>query len=299
MRLKPDLEAPMLYRDGLLLPVALLLAVVGSAACRREAQPEARKEEGRSPTSTPAEKGQGAGSPAREAQTAEAPVAPASPSSASKPPPRPAPSAPSVSQPVESKPAPAGSPATDVPKPAAPAPAPPRVIREVTIPEGAILELELLTAMDTAVSRVGDEIEAKTLSPVRVQGEVVLPKGTLVEGRVRDVESSGRVKGRAKLAFTFDRVATRSGSKKIAASFVEREAADGHKKDATVIGGAAGVGAIIGGIVGGKKGAAIGATIGGASGTGVVLATKGREIQLPVGTEVNVRLDQPLVVAVN
>jgi hypothetical protein len=169
----------------------------------------------------------------------------------------------------------------------------------VTIPEGAILELELLTAMDTAVSRVGDEIQAQTLSPVRVKGEVVLPEGTLVEGRVTEVQSSGRVKGRARLAFTFDRVKTRSGPRKILSSFVEKEAEDGRKKDATVIGGAAGLGAIVGGIVGGKKGAAIGATIGGASGTGVVLATKGEEIQLPAGTEVNVRLDQPLVVVMN
>lgn len=156
-----------------------------------------------------------------------------------------------------------------------------------------------MTAMDTAVSRVGDEIEAKTLSPVQMDGEVVLPKGTLVEGRVTEVQSSGRVKGRAKLAFTFDRVRTRSGTKKIATSYVEKEAASGHKKDATVIGGAAGVGAIIGGIAGGKKGAAIGATIGGASGAGVVLGTKGEEIQLPAGTEVNVRLDEPLSVVVN
>jgi hypothetical protein len=172
-------------------------------------------------------------------------------------------------------------------------------IVEVTVPAGAVLELELLTPLDTSVSRVGDEIEARTLSPVYVKGEPVLPRGTYVEGRVIEVKPSGRVKGRAQLAFTFDRLSTRTGLKTIRTSYMSEEAESGAKKDAGKIGGAAGIGAIVGGIIGGKKGAAIGATIGGAGGTGVVLATKGEEIRLPVGTLVNVRLEDPVVIQLN
>lgn len=177
-------------------------------------------------------------------------------------------------------------------------PAEPEIL-EVTVPEGTVLELELLTALDTSLNRAGDEIQARTLSAVYLKGNEVLPKGTYVEGRVTQVQSSGRVKGKATLAFTFDRIQTRSGTKKIRTSYVEKQAASGKKKDATVVGGAAGLGAVVGAIIGGKKGAAIGATIGGAGGTGVVLATKGEEIRLPVGTEVNVRLDEPLTLALN
>jgi hypothetical protein len=162
-----------------------------------------------------------------------------------------------------------------------------------------VLELELLTALDTSVSQVGDEIQGRTLSPVYVEGEQVLSRGTYVEGRVTDVQASGRVKGRARLAFTFDRLSTRTGVKTIRTSYVDQEAESGTKKDATVVGGGAGLGALVGGIIGGKKGAAIGAAIGGAGGTGVVLATKGEEIRLPVGTEVNVRLDDPVVLQLN
>jgi hypothetical protein len=169
----------------------------------------------------------------------------------------------------------------------------------VTVPEGTVLELEMLTALDTSVNRAGDEIQARTLSAVYVKGESVLPKGTYVEGRVIEVQASGRVKGRARLAFTFDRLSTGTGLKEIRTSYVDQEAESGKKKDATVVGGGAGLGAIVGGIIGGKKGAAIGAAIGGAGGTGVVLATKGEEIRIPVGSAVNVRLDEPVILQIN
>jgi len=178
-------------------------------------------------------------------------------------------------------------------------PPPEPEILEVTLPAGTVFELELLTALDTSVSRAGDEIQARTISPVYSKGELVLSVGTYVEGRVTEAQESGKVKGRARLAFTFDRLSTGTGVKVIQTSYVDKEADSGKKKDATIIGGGAGVGALVGGIIGGKKGAAIGAAIGGAGGTTVVLTTKGEEIKLPVGTEVNVRLDAPVKIQLN
>ncbi|MGH9324398.1 MAG: hypothetical protein ACRD3V_31495 [Vicinamibacteria bacterium] len=169
-------------------------------------------------------------------------------------------------------------------------------IVQVEVPAGTVLELELLTALDSEVQRTGDEIQARTTSPLYVEGSLVLDSGAYVEGKISEAQASGRVKGRARLAFTFDRMKTPTGLVDIRTSYVEEEAESGKKKDAAVIGGAAGVGAIVGGIIGGKKGAAIGASVGGAGGTGVVLSTKGEEIRLPVGSRVNVRLDEAVVI---
>ncbi len=192
-----------------------------------------------------------------------------------------------------------GSPPEPPPAP----PAPPAMLEpeiiEVTVPAGSVLELELLTALDTSVNRVGDEIQARTISPLYVKGKPVLAQGSYVEGRVTAVQASGKVKGKASIGFTFDRLSTHTGVKEIRTTFVEKEAASRKKKDAAVIGGAAGAGALIGAILGGKKGAAIGAGIGGAGGTGVVLTTKGEEIRIPVGSEINVRLDEELVLQLN
>ncbi len=180
------------------------------------------------------------------------------------------------------------------PAPAAPVEPPSPRIVDIEVPAGTVLELELLTALDSGVNQSGDELQARTVSPIYVDGKLALDSGALVEGRVTEVKASGRVKGRAVLGFTFERLDTPGGRKKIRTSYVAEEAESGKKKDAAIIGGAAGVGAIVGGIIGGKKGAAIGAGVGGAGGTGVVLGTKGKEIRLPVGSKVNVRLDDPV-----
>jgi hypothetical protein len=218
--------------------------------------------------------------PASPAETAQIPAVPGGVPDA----PAAAPSTPSAEE----------APAPEVPAreaPAPPEPPAPRIV-DVEVPAGTVLELELLTALDSGVNRPGDEIQARTVSPIYVDGRMVIEEGALVEGRVTESKASGRVKGRAVLGFTFERLDTPGGRKTIRTSQVAEEAESGKKKDAAIVGGSAGVGAIVGGIIGGKKGAAIGAGIGGAGGTGVVLGTKGKEVRLPAGSKVNVRLDE-------
>ena len=67
----------------------------------------------------------------------------------------------------------------------------------------------------------------------------------------------------------------------------------GYRADAAKIGAGAGVGAIIGGILGGVKGALAGVLIGGG---GVVAATEGQDVDLPSGTVLRIRFDEPTVV---
>ena len=73
------------------------------------------------------------------------------------------------------------------------------------------------------------------------------------------------------------------------------EARDKKSDDVKKGGLGAGLDAVVGGIAGGGTGAAIGAVAGGA---GTVLATKGREIEVPAGTVVNVLLQSPLTLQV-
>jgi len=68
---------------------------------------------------------------------------------------------------------------------------------------------------------------------------------------------------------------------------------EGIKGEAGKIGAGAGVGAILGGIIGGAKGALLGILIGGG---GTIAATEGKDVTLPAGTVLRVRLDQPLQV---
>jgi len=53
----------------------------------------------------------------------------------------------------------------------------------------------------------------------------------------------------------------------------------------------AGAGAILGGILGGVKGAVLGAVIGAG---GAIAATDGKDVELPAGSIIRIRLDSPL-----
>ena len=69
------------------------------------------------------------------------------------------------------------------------------------------------------------------------------------------------------------------------------------KRDAEIIGGAAGVGAAIGAIAGGRKGAAEGAVAGGGAGTGAVLVTKGKEVVLASESKLKFTLSKSVELA--
>ena len=65
----------------------------------------------------------------------------------------------------------------------------------------------------------------------------------------------------------------------------------GIREEGKTVGTAGAVGAIVGGIIGGMKGALIGAAVGAG---GVIAATEGKDVELPAGTIVRIRLDSPL-----
>jgi hypothetical protein len=192
--------------------------------------------------------------------------------------------------------APAGGEGT--PAASAPAPAPVPVVREFTVPSGTSLPLDLVTPLDSDSSKVEDTVRATLRESVAVDGTTVLPAGTEVTGTVTEAEGSGRVKGRARLGFRF--TALRSGNERYeiqtAPIGLEAEATKGE--DAKKIGIGAGIGAAVGAIAGGASGAAKGAAIGAGGGTGVVLATKGKEVRLGAGANVTARLTAPLTVQV-
>jgi hypothetical protein len=181
--------------------------------------------------------------------------------------------------------------------PAAPARKVP-VAREVTLPVGTTLRLELKSAVASDSSAVEDTVRATLRQPVVSAGETVLPAGTELVGVVTDVERSGRVKGRARVAYRFDSLRFQQETYRIRTAPLVHEAEATKGEDATKIGAGAAAGAVVGAILGGGDGAAKGAAIGGAAGTGAVLATRGREVRIGPGADVNTRLEAPLTLRI-
>jgi len=146
--------------------------------------------------------------------------------------------------------------------------------------------------------------------PLRAQQQEPA-QGSVVHGRVSQVERPGRVKGRAYLGLRFDAIELPDGTwLPTAASLTElgqeeketvteegQVKGEGTKKrDAATIGAGAGIGTAIGTISGGGKGAASGGAIGAGAGTGLVLLTRGKDVKVPRGAELAIQLDRPLMV---
>jgi outer membrane lipoprotein SlyB len=193
-------------------------------------------------------------------------------------------------QPNESAPSPAQARPTS-PRSSAPAPKP----RSVTLPQGTALAVRMTGSLNSGTSKIGDRFQAEVLSPVSVNGEVVVPAGSVAGGSVTDVKSAKRGAGHGSLTLQFDRLELPDGPRvKIAAS-LSQETEGKKKRNAAIIGGSAAGGAILGRVLGDdSKDAAVGALVGGAIGTGVVLSKEGDQVEMPAGTELTIALDAPV-----
>jgi len=180
----------------------------------------------------------------------------------------------------------------------APSSAPTEAFRELTIPAGMALPLELMTPLSSETAQVETPVRARLRNAVLVNGATAIPAGTVFNGTVTEAAEAGRVKGRARLAFRFDDAEVRGVRERLRTNPVVFEGEATKGEDATKIGAGAGIGAAIGGLIGGGKGAAKGAAIGGAAGTGAVLATRGKEVTLAEGADISTTLADSVTVRV-
>ena len=125
-------------------------------------------------------------------------------------------------------------------------------------------------------------------------GDMMIPRGSPAELIVRQV-------GPHDLALDLESVVIRGRRYVINAPGEAYDAGRAgvgkNERTGRFVGGGAIVGSIIGAIAGGGKGAAIGAAAGAASGAGAQMATRGREIHVPVESLLTFRLEQPLYVS--
>lgn len=162
------------------------------------------------------------------------------------------------------------------------------------IPVGTEFEIRLQSALNSGTAKVEQRFEGTTISDLHVGNAVAIPAGATARGFVSSVKAAGRVDRKGSLTLSFDELRIDNRSFRLRASVVK--ALDPKvKDDATRIGAGAVVGGIVGGILGGGKGALVGVLIGGG---GTIAATEGSDVDLPLGTVLRIRIDQPLELVV-
>jgi len=174
---------------------------------------------------------------------------------------------------------------------------------EFIVPNGERLVAVLNDDVSTANAREGDRFTLTVREPSNLNGATI-------EGRVTQVQRSGRISGRSQMTLNFDNIRLRDGRSYRFAGILEsvRNAQgetigidnEGGVRDdnqttktvqRTAIGTA--VGAIIGAIAGGGKGAAIGAIVGAGGGAGSVYVQGRDDLNLTRGSEVSIRATGP------
>ena len=160
----------------------------------------------------------------------------------------------------------------------------------LSLAAGTELQLVLENGLSSATSQVGDPVTARVARATAPDGRIVLPGGTVLKGKVYRADAAGRVKGKSRLAVDFDRIVVRGVEHRLDTTAIDVEGPDSHGKDAAIIGGSTVGGAIIGGILGGGSGAKKGAVVGVLGGTGAVLATRGKDVEIPAGSNWTVRV---------
>jgi hypothetical protein len=180
-----------------------------------------------------------------------------------------------------------------------PAPREPEPARtaQVVVPNGTTFTISLDQPLSSKTSSPGQPVRAHLVSPLRSEGVTVASDGATVQGVVAEVEGSGRVSGRAIIGLNFTSIETVNGTERIQTTMVDGtlRAPGTKKRDVVTIVGGTAAGAVVGKILGDTK---LGAIIGAAAGTGVVLATKGEELELEPGYQLDLQLVQPLTVTV-
>jgi hypothetical protein len=161
------------------------------------------------------------------------------------------------------------------------------------IPVGTELDVRLATRLNSGTAAVEDRFEATTLVDFNSGGRTLVPAGSVMRGVVTSVEPATRTNRTARLTLSFDQLTVNGRAYPMRGTVTQALEGEGIKGEAGRIGAGAGVGAIIGGILGGFKGALAGILIGGG---GTIAATEGKEVDVPAGTVLRVRIDSPVQV---
>ena len=162
------------------------------------------------------------------------------------------------------------------------------------VPAGTELDVRLQNTLNSGTAQVEDRFEGTSIVDLTVEGRTLVPAGSVLRGTVTAVEPASRTNRTARLTLGFDEMVVDGQTYEINGTVTEAIEGEGIRGETARIGTGAGVGAIIGGILGGFKGAVAGILIGGG---GVIAATEGKEVELPQGTVLRVRIDSPVDLA--
>jgi hypothetical protein len=169
------------------------------------------------------------------------------------------------------------------------------------VPAGTRLHLSMDLELSSKVAAVNDTFTATVAKPLVLSDSVVLPVGTVIEGRVTHVSSAdiGGKNGQLQVRFETMRFADNQ-RRRIEGLLVRELKARASRTSAllSIVGGTA-AGAILGAASKVDNGALLGAGIGAGAGTSIAFLRKGKDVYIRTDEEFEIELKSDVTLPIN
>ncbi len=176
-----------------------------------------------------------------------------------------------------------------------------------SVPAGTLLHCRTNQTLTTRLNVQGEAFTINVAEPVAMNGHVVVPVGSTLSGRITLMTRPGRIKGVGEMRLTVEQITLPDGRSfplgatlmtaygpakmKVAGSEGLLKGPNSHKADLEEIGAGTTGGALLGLICGHPV---IGATVGFTATTIDRMRRRGKDLTIPVGTQLNYQLSREL-----
>jgi hypothetical protein len=99
---------------------------------------------------------------------------------------------------------------------------------DVLLESGTNLDAKLLSTLDVKNAQVGDEVLLKTTKSIKQNGDVIVPKGTKLIGRISEVQKKSKENRTSKISMVFERLQNKNLTLPINASIISIANASGN-----------------------------------------------------------------------
>lgn len=160
------------------------------------------------------------------------------------------------------------------------------------IQAGTKMRVSMDNEINSKVSSVNDTFTATLAEPLVIKDVLVLAAGTIIEGRILEVQAASVGGKNGRLVILFETLRLANGVKRQieAVPIKSLEADTSPKTRVFTIAGAAALGGIIGAVAKARNGALIGAGIGAGAGTSFALLRKGENVGIKADEKFEVKL---------
>ncbi len=177
-----------------------------------------------------------------------------------------------------------------------PAPAP-RQPQTVTLQPGIQLTIKLVETLSTDRNFSGDTFRGTLESPVVANGFIIADKGSLVFGRIVNLQRAGLISGVSDLALQLSEINTTDGQRiRVDTTSWEKTGAKLKIRNTPRMAVGAAFGAVVGALSGAAKGAGLSEGFGEDSGTANVNGKHQRTVVVPIDSRLTFSLIRPVTI---